>query len=258
MKRLVSWNVNGVRAAAKAGLIEFIGEFKPDILCLQEIKAELSQFPAKLLDMQNKYYFFINPAKKAGYSGVATITKIKPLHVKFGLDIEIFDNEGRVIICEFEKYLLYNVYFPNGRRDHSRVDFKLDFSQKLFEHAFKLSQKLKKPFLICGDLNTAHQEIDLANPKTNQKTTGFLPRERSFVDEIINQGIIDLFRYFYPLKKDAYTWWSYRSNCRSRNIGWRLDYFFSTEKMIDQISDCIILDQIKGSDHCPVMLEAKL
>jgi len=249
--------VNGIRAAVKNGLVDWIKTQSPDILCLQEIKADEAQFPAELLELKDTYQFLINPAQKKGYSGVAILTKKFTKNFSFGLDIDKFDVEGRLIIAEYEKFILYNGYYPNGQRDHARVEYKLEFSQAVLEHALRNKKLKQKAIILCGDFNTAHQEIDLANPKSNQKTTGFLPIERDWMTQFIASGFYDNFRHFHPHKKDAYTWWTYRGDCRERNIGWRIDYFFTDENGLALVKDCKIHPEILGSDHCPVELKLK-
>lgn len=255
VKSIITWNVNGIRAAVKNGLVDWIKTQSPDILCLQEIKADEAQFPAELLELKDKYQFLINPAHKKGYSGVAILTKKITKNFSFGLDIDKFDVEGRLIVAEFDHFILYNGYFPNGQRDHARVDYKLEFSQAVLEHALKNKKIKQKAIILCGDFNTAHQEIDLANPKANQKTTGFLPIEREWMTHFIASGFYDNYRYLHPQEKDAYTWWTYRGDCRARNIGWRIDYFFSDDAGLKLVTDCKIYPEILGSDHCPVELK---
>lgn len=257
MKTLVSWNVNGIRACVGHGFVEWLTNESPDIVCLQEIKAQETQFPAELLDKKNIYNFFVYPAQKAGYSGVCVLSKEKPINVKFGLDIEKFDFEGRLIICEYKNYILYNGYYPNGQRDHGRVDFKLEFSEAVLQHALKSQKKLKKPAILCGDFNTAHHAIDLANPKTNTKTTGFLPNERAWMDRLLEHGFHDVFREENPDENGHYTWWTYRSNCRAKNVGWRIDYFMVSSDIRKKIKEVGISKDVMGSDHCPIYIKIK-
>jgi exodeoxyribonuclease-3 len=257
LKSIFTWNVNGIRAAVKNGLLDWIKMQSPDILCLQEIKADETQFPAELLELKDKYQFLINPARKKGYSGVAILTKKVAKDFQFGLDIDKFDLEGRIIIAEYEDFILYNGYYPNGQRDHGRVDYKLEFSEAVLQHALKNKKTKNKAIILCGDFNTAHHEIDLANPKTNKNTTGFLPHEREWMTRLIDHGFHDNFRLLHPQQKDAYTWWTYRGDCRVRNIGWRIDYFFTDDLALKLVKDCKIHPQILGSDHCPVELKIK-
>ena len=248
--KIASGNVNGIRAVFKKGLENWIKSSNfPDVLCLQETKAHLDQYPEELRQI---FPYTIEGvwADKKGYSGVAILSKIKPLQIIKGIDDPLYDSEGRFITFEFENFYLVNGYYPNGSRDHSRVNFKLACSQKALEFAQKLEKK--KPVLLCGDFNTAHFAIDLANPKSNEKTTGFLPHEREWLDHLTGQGYTDVHRAFHPQKAGEYTWWTYRSNCRERNIGWRIDYFFASKKCLPLIATSQILSHIQGSDHCPI------
>ncbi len=257
MTTIWTWNVNGIRSAYPKGLGDiFSKKNAPDILCLQEVKAVLSEYPKALTELDN-YRILHADSHKKGQSGVAMFyrsdLKINWHHL--GMDIKKFDQEGRIIIAGFEKFILINTYIPNGRRDHSRVDFKLEFSHALLEKTLALKQEYKLPVIICGDINTAHHPIDLKNPVANKDSTGFLPHERKFLDEMEEQGLIDLFRHQHPSLPDAYTWWTYRGNCRERNIGWRLDYFWSTKDLLTLAPECKLLTKIMGSDHCPVELK---
>ena len=213
------------------------------------------QFPPELLAKKN-YNFFINPAVRRGYSGTAILTKEVPLKYIDKIGIKKFDDEGRTQILEFEEYILINCYFPNGQRDHGRVDFKLEYYKKILS-IFKKYVKAGRHVVLTGDFNTAHEEIDLANPKTNQKTTGFLPHEREWMDKYINAGMIDSLRKFHPNKEGIYSWWTYRGDCRARNVGWRIDYFMVNQGMEDKLKDCHHLTEIMGSDHCPIVLKLK-
>lgn len=253
--KIVTWNINGIRASYTKGAKEFLHFDNADVFCLQEIKANADQFPEGLL--QDFPYHYIHSAQKKGYSGVAILSKIKPLSITYGLDEKKFDDEGRVLIAEYKNYFLMNCYFPNGQRDHGRVPYKLAFSNKVLTTAQKLIKKYHKPIVICGDYNTAHQEIDLANPKSNSKTTGFLPIERQWMDKFVKLGFVDCFRHLHPEEIGAYSWWTYRGDCRARNIGWRIDYFFVSKLLEKNIQKCVHLDNVFGSDHCPVQLELK-
>lgn len=250
---IVTWNINGLRAVAQKGFAEWFIGHSPDIIALQEIKATTANV-AHLLDQWSPYYeVHLNPAVRPGYSGTALMFKkglTPPLKITVGIGIEEFDVEGRFISAEFEDFHLLSGYFPNGKDDHSRVDYKLRFSREVFKLAQELSKK--KGVLITGDLNTAHHEIDLARPKTNINSTGFLPHERAFLTEMVDAGFYDAFRVQYPDKKDEYTWWTYRGGCREKNIGWRLDYFFIDEKIKQRMKSVKHLQQVLGSDHCPV------
>lgn len=255
MKRLVSWNVNGIRAVEKKGFVDWVNKDQPNIICLQEIKAEKEQFPKKVLGLE-KYQFFISSAEKKGYSGVCVMTQEKPNKVIDKIGIDKFDCEGRTLICEYDDFVLINCYFPNGQRDHNRVPFKLEFYDEILK-IYKKYIKKGMNVIITGDFNTSHHEIDLANPKTNTKSTGFLPEERKYMDKYLKAGMVDSFRHFYPDKEGEYTWWTYRNNCRERNIGWRLDYFMVNEDFISHLKDCKHRPDIMGSDHCPVELTVK-
>ncbi len=252
--KLISWNVNGIRAVHNKGFVEWFTTESPDILCLQETKADLEQFPAAVFSLDS-YKVFNSSAQKKGYSGVATISRKKFLDTK-KMENPDFDNEGRVLIHELDDFFLVNCYFPNGQRDHKRVPFKLDFCEEILKKINKL--KKIKPVIITGDFNTAHTEIDLANPKGNKNTTGFLPNERAWMDKFIAQGWVDIFRHLHPDQKGAYTWWSQlRADVRARNIGWRIDYFFVSDDLLPRIKRAEILSDVMGSDHCPVLLELK-
>ena len=249
--KLISWNVNGIRAVYKKGFPEWFAKELPDILCLQETKASSDQFPIELTKIPN-YQIFDSSSIKKGYSGVATFSREKILDTKKS-EKEVYDCEGRVLVHELKDFFLVNCYFPNGSRDHSRVPYKLQFCDDILKMINKLQEK--KPVVITGDFNTAHKEIDLANPKTNIKTTGFLPIERAWMDKFVSQGWIDIYRHLNPEKTGAYTWWSNRPTVRERNIGWRIDYFFVSPSLLKHVKRVDILPNIKGSDHCPVLLE---
>ena len=250
--KIYSWNVNGIRAASGKGYREWFNDTKPDILCLQETKAHKEQVPPDIADPEN-YKSYWHSAKKRGYSSVATFSNIEPKNVNLGIGVEEFDNEGRLIESDHGDFVLINIYVPNGQHDLGRVPFKLDFSDKVLERCEILKQEGRK-VIICGDYNTAHKEIDLKNPKTNVKNTGFLPEERAWIDKFIAHGYIDTFREFNQ-EPDNYTWWSYRMNARERNIGWRIDYFFISDNMVDNLKDAFILPDVHGSDHCTLGIE---
>jgi exodeoxyribonuclease-3 len=253
----VSWNVNGIRACVNKGFVEWFETVSPDILCLQEIKANEEQVPKKILNFSSKYDLTFFPAEKKGYSGVATFVKksLKSKSTK-GIGIKKFDDEGRTILTEVGETLLINSYYPNGQRDHGRVDFKLEFSETMLKYAKKNEKKFKN-IILTGDFNTAHFPIDLANPKTNKNTTGFLPHEREWMDRLVAKGYLDTYRFIHGQKEGAYSWWTYRNNCRDRNIGWRIDYFFINEDSKSNIRGAEILQDIQGSDHCPISLDLK-
>jgi exodeoxyribonuclease-3 len=252
MIKITTWNVNGLRAAFKNGGDQWWVVFNPDILCLQEIRTRPDQLTTPQQESFNKTHEVWNPAEKSGYSGVATFSKDKPLESIKGLGIPRFDIEGRVIQSLFPGFRLFNIYFPNGGRDLSRVGYKLDFYQELLEICDQLHAEGEK-IIICGDFNTSHQPIDLKNPKANEGNTGFLPEEREWIDIYLDHGFQDIFRYLYP-EKEQYTWWTYRMNARERNVGWRLDYFMISQDLVQEVEDVIIHDQVLGSDHCPVSL----
>ncbi len=253
--RLISWNVNGIRAADRKGLFKWFQNEKPDILCLQEIKAKPEQFPPHLKNTPG-YNIFINSAERKGYSGVTTYSKIKPKNIKKGFGIEKFDREGRILIIEFDDFVLFNIYYPNGKKNQERLDFKLDFYDTFLSYADNLKAEGKN-IVVCGDFNTAHKEIDLARPKENEKISGFLPIERAWIDTFIDHGYIDTFRYFNK-EPDQYTWWSMRTRARERNVGWRLDYFFVNKEFIKNVKNAFILQDVMGSDYCPVGIEIEV
>lgn len=258
MKRLATWNVNGLRACVDKGFTKWIEKNSYDIICIQETKFQHSKFEDFLSqNIRVKNYFqYFSSSIKPGYSGVGIFTKNKPIKVLEGINKKKFDNEGRCLTIEFEKFYLTNAYFPNGRRDHSRVSFKLEFCHDL--HHFLNKLRKKKHVILCGDLNTAHTEIDLKNPKTNLNSTGFLPIERKWMDDFISDQYVDLFRYKYPKKENEYTWWTYRNDCREKNIGWRLDYFLSDSELAKKVKSVKHLKNVLGSDHCPVELNIDL
>lgn len=252
--KLISWNINGIRAAYKKGILEWINNEKPDILCLQEIKAQPDQIPLELKNIQD-YYLYINSAERKGYSGVATFTKEKPTNIIGTFGINKFDIEGRILITEFSSYVLFNIYFPNGKKNEERLNFKLDFYDTFLKYSDELKNKGKN-IIVCGDFNTAHKEIDLARPKQNEKKSGFLPIERSWIDTFIKHGYVDTFRHFNH-ESNQYSWWDQKTHSRERNIGWRIDYFFVNKEFLPNISKAFILQEIMGSDHCPVGISLK-
>jgi len=257
--KLVSWNVNGIRACVKKGFLSWLQGDQSDIICLQETKARVDQLSSDILE-PNGYSSQWFSAEKAGYSGVAIYVKKKlkkDLTWFSGIGTKKFDCEGRVIGLEHPKFILLNAYFPNGQRDHGRVPYKMEFCKKVHSFMNKLQKETKKEIIICGDFNTAHHPIDLANPKTNKDTTGFLPIEREWMDHFQKKGYSDLFRYKHGEKPDEYTWWTYRNNCRGRNIGWRIDYFWATGGLLPKVKNCYHMPDVMGSDHCPVKLELK-
>jgi exodeoxyribonuclease-3 len=249
--RLMCWNINGIRAAWKKGLPGWFSQEAPDILCLQETKANPDQLDYDMLHFED-YKVYFNAAEKKGYSGVAIYTQKEPVNVKSGLGNPMFDTEGRVIEMEFENFVLFNVYFPNGGRGPERVKFKLDFYAELFKRAEEL--RIRQPnIIICGDYNTAHKEIDLARPKENQNTSGFLEEERAWIDKIVSMNYVDTFREFNQ-QPDQYTYWDQVTRARDRNVGWRIDYFFVSREARPFVSHACIHPEIQGSDHCPIEL----
>lgn len=253
--RIYSWNVNGLRAVMKKGFLEWINEEDPDILCIQETKLQENQLDDSTRNIEgyNAYFSF---AEKKGYSGVATYTKQEPLSVKHGIGIERFDSEGRILITEFNEFTLLNIYFPNGQRDEERLNYKMEFYDAILDYCNTLVKEGKR-VVICGDYNTAHTEMDIKNAKSNEKTSGFLPMERAWIDKLISNGYTDTYRYINP-DKIEYSWWSYMFKARERNTGWRIDYHFVSNNLLDSIEDAGILTQVMGSDHCPVMIKLNL
>jgi len=250
--KIYCWNVNGIRAATQKGYLDWFNKSKPDILCLQETKAQAEQVDDQIAQPKG-YHSSWNSAEKKGYSGTVTFSREKPLRIKYELGLEKFDGEGRVIETEFNDFVLFNIYFPNGKRDHSRVKYKLEFCDAVLERC-ETFKKEGKNLVICGDYNTAHKEIDLKNWKSNQNTTGFLPEERAWIDKFITYGYIDTFRLFNQ-EPDNYTWWSYMFNARQKNVGWRIDYFFVNKEFVPHIKSASILPEVQGSDHCPIGIE---
>jgi exodeoxyribonuclease III len=249
--KLISWNVNGIRAILNKGFAEWFALEQPDILCLQEIKAKPEQVELPLEFAG--YHQFWNPAMKPGYSGTLILTKEIPHSVVNGIGIDEHDNEGRVITAEYSNFYLVTVYTPNAQHGLARLDYRLSWDLDFLAYINHLEQL--KPVIFCGDLNVAHQEIDLARPKDNHKNPGFSPQERASFDQIIAADYIDTFRYFYPDTKEAYSWWSYRAGARERNIGWRIDYFCVSDKLKESLKKAWIMPEVIGSDHCPVAIE---
>ena len=248
MKKLISWNVNGLRACMDKGFMEYLTKENPDAICLQEIKLQEGQIEMDLPD----YHCYWNYAEKKGYSGTAIFTKEEPISVTYGIGIEEHDHEGRVITAEFEDYYLIACYTPNSKNELLRLDYRMVWEDAIRNYLKGLEKT--KPVILCGDLNVAHQEIDLKNPKTNRRNAGFTDEERSKMTELLNSGFIDTFRYLYPEVKDVYSWWSYRFKAREKNSGWRIDYFIVSEILKDRIADAKIHTEVLGSDHCPVEL----
>jgi exodeoxyribonuclease III len=249
--KLISWNVNGIRAVLNKGFAEWFASERPDVLCLQEIKAKPEQveLPLEFLG----YHQYWNSAQKPGYSGTLILTREKPLAVINGIGIDEHDNEGRVITAEYSDFFLVTVYTPNAQHELARLDYRLRWDQDFLAYLKKL--ELTKPVIFCGDLNVAHQEIDLARPKDNHKNPGFSPKERASFDQIIAADFTDTFRYFYPESRESYSWWSYRAGARERNIGWRIDYFCVSKALTKSLKNAWIMPDVIGSDHCPVAIE---
>ena len=247
--KLISWNVNGLRAVVNKGFMSFFEETKADIFAIQETKMQEGQLELIL----DGYYQYWNSAEKKGYSGTAIFTKEKPLNVSYGLGIEEHDKEGRIITLEFEKFYFVNCYTPNSKRELERLDYRMVWEDEVRKYLKNLDET--KPVIYCGDLNVAHKEIDLKNPKTNRRSAGFTDEERSKMSELLDAGFTDTFRYLYPNKENCYTWWSYMGRAREKNVGWRIDYFIVSKSIEEKIKDSIIHDSIMGSDHCPVELQ---
>ena len=254
--RCISWNVNGLRAAVTKGFEEFFKSIDADIFCIQETKMQEEQLDMITRSIFDGYYTYFNSAIKKGYSGTAVFSKIKPLDVRYGIGIEEHDTEGRVITLEYDSFFFVCCYTPNVKRDLSRLNYRMKWEDDFRKYLIELDKS--KPVILCGDLNVAHNEIDLKNPKSNVGNAGFTNEERAKMTELLNSGFIDAFRYLYPEKTDAYSWWSYMRNAREKNIGWRIDYFITSKSIKDKIKDSIIYPEIYGSDHCPVGIELEI
>ncbi|QNM15764.1 MULTISPECIES: exodeoxyribonuclease III [Fusobacterium] len=250
--RFVSWNVNGLRACVKKGFLDYFNSVNADIFCVQETKLQEGQIELDL----NGYNQYWNYAEKKGYSGVAIFSKLTPINVTYGLDIEEHDKEGRVITLEFDNFYLINVYTPNSQTKLARLEYRMSWEDDFRNYVVELDKI--KPVIVCGDLNVAHNEIDLKNPKSNRQNAGFSDEEREKMTILLNSGFIDTFRYFYPDTTGVYSWWSYRFNARANNAGWRIDYFIVSNKLKDALKDAQIHAEIEGSDHCPVVLDIQL
>lgn len=250
--KLISWNVNGLRACVGKGFLEYFNEQQADIFCLQETKLQEGQIELEL----NGYHQYWNYAEKKGYSGTAIFTKKEPISVQYGIGVEKHDNEGRVITLEFEKFYMVTVYTPNSQEKLARLDYRMEWEEEFRNYLLELDKL--KPVIICGDLNVAHNEIDLKNPKSNRRNAGFSDEEREKMSKLLDSGFVDSFRYFYPNKTDIYSWWSYRFSARAKNAGWRIDYFLVSEKLKENMRDAEIHTEVLGSDHCPVVLNIEL
>ena len=250
--KLISWNVNGIRAAVNKGFMDFFKQIDADIFAIQETKMQEGQLELIL----DGYYQYWNSAEKKGYSGTAIFTKKEPISVSYGLGIEQHDKEGRIITLEFDKFYFVDCYTPNSKRELERLDYRQIWEDEVRKYLKKLDDK--KPVIYCGDLNVAHEEIDLKNPKTNRGNAGFTDEERRKMTELLNAGFTDTFRYLYPNKTDSYSWWSYMGHAREKNVGWRIDYFIVSKSIKDKIKEASIYPEVMGSDHCPVGLEIEL
>ena len=253
--RIVSWNVNGIRAVAGKGFAETVKAMNADIIGIQETKAQIDQLGPEITQLEGYKSWFCS-AERKGYSGTALYSAIEPENVTFGLGTDEFDHEGRTICADFGKFVLFNIYFPNGGRGDEYVKFKLRFYDCFLDRVRELESRGRE-VICCGDVNTAHKEIDLSNPKANSKISGFLPEERVYMDKFAEAGLTDTFRMLYPDKKECYTWWSYKTAARSRNVGWRIDYFFATKGLLPNVSESNMMSGVMGSDHCPVFLDLR-
>ena len=250
--KLISWNVNGIRACVQKGFLDFFKEVDADMFCIQESKVQEGQID---LDLDG-YYKYWNYAEKKGYSGTAIFTKLEPMNVSYGIGIEEHDNEGRVITLEFENFYLVTVYTPNSKSELERLDYRMVWEDEFRKYLKNLDKN--KPVIVCGDLNVAHKEIDLKNPKNNRRNAGFTDEERNKLTELLDSGFIDTFRNFYPDLEEIYSWWSYRFKAREKNAGWRIDYFCTSERLKDNLVSAKIHAEVLGSDHCPVELQINM
>lgn len=249
--KLISWNTNGIRACMGKGFLESMAAQDADIICIQETKMQVGQAEVPM----EGYHQYWCAAEKKGYSGTAVFTRVEPLSVSYGIGVDVHDHEGRVITCEYEDFYLVNVYVPNSQSELKRLDYRMQWEDDF--RAYLTGLDAVKPVVVCGDLNVAHTEIDLKNPKTNTKNAGFTPEERAKMTELLSAGFVDSWRYFNPEVEGVYSWWSYRFKAREKNAGWRIDYFLVSEKLKDRMKGADILTDIMGSDHCPVVLELK-
>lgn len=247
--KLISWNTNGIRACMGKGFLEAMAAQDADIICIQETKMQIGQAEVPM----EGYHQYWCAAEKKGYSGTAVFTRVEPLSVSYGIGVDVHDHEGRVITCEYEDFYLVNVYVPNSQNELKRLDYRMEWEDDF--RAYLTGLDAVKPVVVCGDLNVAHTEIDLKNPKTNTKNAGFTPEERAKMTELLSAGFVDSWRYFNPEVEGVYSWWSYRFKAREKNAGWRIDYFLVSEKLKDRMKGADILTEIMGSDHCPVVLE---
>jgi len=252
---ILCWNVNGIRSASGKGFLTWLQQESPDIVCVQETKAHPEQLSKDVREPYGYYAYWNSPERK-GYSGVATFTREKPLRVQKGFGVPQFDIEGRTIIAEYPEFVLFNIYFPNGKKDEARLKYKVDFYEAFLQFVEPLKTRGER-LVICGDFNTAHEEIDLARPRENERISGFLSIERAWIDKFVAQGFIDTFRQFNK-EPGQYTWWDLKSRARERNVGWRIDYFFVTENLLPSVSKALIATEVMGSDHCPIGVMLKM
>ncbi|HEX9972653.1 MAG TPA: exodeoxyribonuclease III [bacterium] len=253
--KILSWNLNGIRAVHRKGNFADVFKQQPDILCLQETKAHPDQLDDEIRNIDG-YHSFFEAGERKGYSGVAIYSKLKPHEIKTRFGIEKFDNEGRIQIADYDDFVLFNIYFPNGKGSKERLQYKMDFYDAFLEHVDKLKDASRK-IVVTGDVNTAHKAIDLARPKENEKVSGFLPEERAWIDKFLSHGYVDTFRMFNQ-QPENYTWWDMKSRARDRNIGWRIDYFYISENLKDSVQAAYILTDIMGSDHCPIGIDLEI
>ena len=249
--KLISWNVNGLRAVMKKNFYEFVNDTNPDILCIQETKMQEGQADVELPE----YHKYWCSAEKKGYSGTLTLSKEEPLNVTCNMGVDKHDHEGRIVNCEYPGFYLVNVYVPNSQNELARLDYRMEWEDDFLKYIKQLEKN--KPVIICGDMNVAHKEIDLKNPATNRRNAGFTDEEREKMSLLQSSGLTDTFRFFYPEREGAYSWWSYRGNARANNTGWRIDYFLVSKALEDRLESADILTDVYGSDHCPVVLEIK-
>ncbi len=254
--KLVSWNVNGLRAVVTKGFENFFKEINADVFCVQETKMQEEQLDDNIRKIFDGYYCYWNSAEKKGYSGTAVFSKIKPINVTYGIGIEEHDGEGRVITVEYEKFYLVNCYTPNAKRELERLDYRMIWEDEFRKYLLKLNET--KPVVLCGDLNVAHEEIDLKNPKTNRGNAGFTDEERGKMTQLLSSGFTDSFRYLYPDKAGVYSWWSYMFKAREKNAGWRIDYFIVSKSIEEKIKESYIFSEVIGSDHCPVGIDLEI
>ena len=254
--KLISWNVNGLRAVITKGFKDFFDKMDADIFCLQETKMQEEQIDDKIKEIFKQYNCYWNSAEKKGYSGTAIFTKTTPIKVTYGIGIEEHDKEGRVTTLEFDKFYMVNCYTPNSKRELERLEYRMVWEDEFRKYLLKLNET--KPVIICGDLNVAHKEIDLKNPKTNRRNAGFTDEERGKMTELLNAGFTDTFRYLYPDKTESYSWWSYMFKAREKNAGWRIDYFIVSKSIEENIKESYIFSEVLGSDHCPVGLDINI